>query len=463
LMMFALVVLAAGSWALQRPPATRKATVVEVVFRGVPQAGNKVIEGETTPSECPYATSLEISRGRVSVVVGAEGAKLGARCRVKGAAFDVESHGGGVGSARVALASMPFLARHLVDDDDAVRATLAVTEFLDDHVGETTTRDASSWSLQSALSRLCDPRRRGLLALGSSVVPVWSSLEERAALGRLGAYGGVDYVVDRIVDEQGDLFYCRPNATLWLRPKYPLVPRLERRWPVAVAESELSLFLTSRDYAIATAVSTLLSAAGALLAASLVAAHVFALSVVPGFSMVPFVRPGDVLLVNKFSRTPPTIGDVVFFEPPPALLAVLEQKGQRLDARTLFLKRVAALPGDTVTLDARTLAVTVNGQPARSGDESSNDGVCADAANFRELRRLYAASHRRLTEEEEDRSFVVPDGSLYVLGDCPAVSVDSRVWGPLPKANVVGKDALTLFHSSSVSSSATRRSGSGGV
>ena len=39
----------------------------------------------------------------------------------------------------------------------------------------------------------------------------------------------------------------------------------------------------------------------------------------------------------------------------------------------------------------------------------------------------------------------VPAGSSFVLGDCGQVSVDSRVWGPLDDADVVGRPVLRLW------------------
>ena len=42
-------------------------------------------------------------------------------------------------------------------------------------------------------------------------------------------------------------------------------------------------------------------------------------------------------------------------------------------------------------------------------------------------------------------SRVIPEGYLFVLGDCPARSTDSRTWGPLPEENVVGRPVVRIW------------------
>ena len=40
---------------------------------------------------------------------------------------------------------------------------------------------------------------------------------------------------------------------------------------------------------------------------------------------------------------------------------------------------------------------------------------------------------------------MVPRGAYFVLGDCAPASVDSRVWGTLPKDKVVGRPLLRVL------------------
>ena len=42
-------------------------------------------------------------------------------------------------------------------------------------------------------------------------------------------------------------------------------------------------------------------------------------------------------------------------------------------------------------------------------------------------------------------SRVIPEGSLFVLGDCEARSVDSRVWGPLAENRIVARPVVRIW------------------
>lgn len=105
---------------------------------------------------------------------------------------------------------------------------------------------------------------------------------------------------------------------------------------------------------------------------------------VAGQSMAPTYRPGDILLTRGVGKAGlPQRGDVVVFR----------------HAGTRMLKRVVALPGDRVELEAGRLFV--NGE--------SVDGRAR-------VHGAYTASWR------------VPIGGCFVAGDNPAVSDDSRAW-----------------------------------
>jgi signal peptidase I len=88
------------------------------------------------------------------------------------------------------------------------------------------------------------------------------------------------------------------------------------------------------------------------------------------------------------------------------------------DERRILLKRVAGLPGDTIAIDNG--AVTVNRVPFSA---ASNETL--DRSNLAPL--------------------TVPKGDLYVLGDNRAQSVDSRSFGPIPIAAVIGRAKIVLW------------------
>jgi signal peptidase I len=78
---------------------------------------------------------------------------------------------------------------------------------------------------------------------------------------------------------------------------------------------------------------------------------------IPSNSMVPTLQVGDRLIIEKVSYRlhGPDPGDIVVFHPPEQLYPY------GYSAQQAFIKRVIALPGDTVMVSGQR--VYVNGQP----------------------------------------------------------------------------------------------------
>jgi signal peptidase I len=153
--------------------------------------------------------------------------------------------------------------------------------------------------------------------------------------------------------------------------------------------------------------------------------------------MEPTFLKGDVLLVEKFpgiyQRT--KRGDVVLFQPPPTLQEIVLNSGSQLSSTSLFVKRLAGLPGDQDILLVGDNDVKINGNLAFGPNRS----LCADS---QEPLRLID----KLLENGKGKEIArLGDNDVYVLGDCKAVSVDSRVFGALPKQNIVGKPIARLW------------------
>lgn len=121
-------------------------------------------------------------------------------------------------------------------------------------------------------------------------------------------------------------------------------------------------------------------------------------------SMSPTLRPGDVCLVDRLAWREVQRGDVVLCGPP-------------ADPRVPpgeILKRVVALEGDRVTV--RAGRITLNGSPV--------------AEPYVEVARGGGPDMDEVT---------VPRGTLFLLGDCRYNSLDSRVFGPVPRTSLRGR------------------------
>jgi len=165
---------------------------------------------------------------------------------------------------------------------------------------------------------------------------------------------------------------------------------------------------------------------------------------IPSGSMMPTLLIGDFILVNKFSygvRLPvlnnkiievgePERGDIVVFRFP---------KQPTVD----YIKRVIGLPGDRIAYFDKKLYV--NGQPIKQTSLGRYQGVgqgtnMTGAEQLEEdltgVKHSILINHGVPTVEDV---FVVPKGQYFVMGDNRDNSNDSRYWGTVPEANLVGK------------------------
>ena len=167
---------------------------------------------------------------------------------------------------------------------------------------------------------------------------------------------------------------------------------------------------------------------------------------IPSGSMIPTLLIGDFILVNKYAyglRLPvlnnkfldvaePQRGDVVVFRYP-------------VEPGINFIKRLVGLPGDTIVY--RDKKLFINGEPLQletQGVYSSSEVKCTtprpDAERYTE--QLGDVSHDILLHHgsgSRDGQWVVPEGHYFMMGDNRDRSNDSREWGFVPEANLMGR------------------------
>ncbi|MDD2658099.1 MAG: signal peptidase I [Methylococcales bacterium] len=165
---------------------------------------------------------------------------------------------------------------------------------------------------------------------------------------------------------------------------------------------------------------------------------------IPSGSMMPTLLVGDFILVNKFTygiRLPvinkkvielnePKRGDIVVFRYP---------KDPAVD----YIKRIVGVPGDKIVYHNKQL--TINGVPAKQVSLGRYQGVGQgeDMTGAEELQEdLTGIEHDILIRNgvpTVEFAYVVPEGNYFAMGDNRDNSNDSRYWGPVPEANLVGK------------------------
>lgn len=135
--------------------------------------------------------------------------------------------------------------------------------------------------------------------------------------------------------------------------------------------------------------------------------------IVKGESMSPSFESGDYLIVDEISYriSEPQRGDVVIFKYP-------KNTTQR------FIKRIIGLPGETVVIKSGNVTVT----------KTTGEEIILDEQYLPEDLKTYGDTSTTLKADE-----------YFVLGDNRMYSYDSRSWGIVPRANIIGKAFLRLY------------------
>jgi signal peptidase I len=134
--------------------------------------------------------------------------------------------------------------------------------------------------------------------------------------------------------------------------------------------------------------------------------------IVDGSSMEPNFHNGEYLLVDKVSYRlgDPQRGDVIVLHPP-------NNPGLN------YLKRIIALPGDKVE--------------SKEGQISVNNVALNEP--------YLSAEDQALQTDKEPFSYTMKTDEYFVMGDNRGHSSDSREFGPLPRANIIGRTLIVLF------------------
>lgn len=130
--------------------------------------------------------------------------------------------------------------------------------------------------------------------------------------------------------------------------------------------------------------------------------------IVRGSSMEPNFSDGQYLIIDEISYRfqDPKRGDVVVFKYPK-------------DTSQYYIKRIIGLPLETVEISGGEITIYNNHYP---------EGI-------KILESYLILNH----ETPGDIKISVPYNEYFVLGDNRRASSDSRVWGLLPRQDIVGK------------------------
>ncbi len=160
---------------------------------------------------------------------------------------------------------------------------------------------------------------------------------------------------------------------------------------------------------------------------------------IPTESMEPTLIPGQRVLVDRLGNDffAPSIGDIVVFHPPVAaeeggdgicgvvqLVGAACSRPMKKEASVNYIKRVVAVGGDEIAIIGGHVILNGKRQKEPFADFQSCVGD---------------------TSCEYPRAIKIPPGYYFMMGDNRGNSDDSRFWGPVPRAWIIGEAFATYW------------------
>ena len=155
-----------------------------------------------------------------------------------------------------------------------------------------------------------------------------------------------------------------------------------------------------------------------------------------------FISLGDHLFVERFSiyLSEPKRGDVIIF----TTEELIDEEGNPVvNAGYFYIKRLAALPGDTIKITGNQLYV----KPAGAEDFFKIQDI---APAFKKVYSGKGGYHGHISGMgtgpfADGTEYTVPENCYFMLGDNSKFSKDSRFFGAVPRRNIMGRAFLVFW------------------
>jgi signal peptidase I len=172
---------------------------------------------------------------------------------------------------------------------------------------------------------------------------------------------------------------------------------------------------------------------------------------IPSESMLPTLRIGDRVLVEKigYRLGDPERGHIIVFSK--EVLGELPDVPWHEDVRNFmrellglptgqeedYIKRIVAVGGDTIRYAGNPRRLEVNGEVEK---ESYIQG-----GKDRGSQTFTAADCKRFDMRVRGRACVVPEDMVFVMGDNRSNSSDSRSFGPIDEGHIIGRAFVVIW------------------